>query len=159
MRVVNSPGRPQRATIRDRQGAPLEQRLNEVLARMGEAARLIREERQERERQRKKWEEEEQRQLKAQKQAEVKQARYRRLEELVDRWRAQEDLKAFVEVIRKRMEVARPELIPAARAWVEWANEYIDQSHPEDALFFEPLLEHGTSEFWHYSSPRAPYRL
>jgi hypothetical protein len=53
------------------------------------------------------------------------------------------------------MEDARPELIPAAEAWVKWAEEYLEEHHPADPLFFEPPIQRGTSEFWHYSTPSA----
>jgi hypothetical protein len=38
------------------------------------------------------------------------------------------------------MEDARPELVPTAQAWVKWAEEYLEEHHPADALFFEPLV-------------------
>lgn len=153
VRIVNSPDPSQRATVRDRGGAPLEERLNEVLARMAEAARLIRERREERDRQRKKWEEEDRRRAEARQRAEVEGARLRRLEELVKLWQQQEALRGFIEVVRKRMQEARPELIPAAQAWIEWAEAYLDEHHPADALFFEQLIQPGTNAFWHYHRP------
>jgi hypothetical protein len=56
------------------------------------------------------------------------------------------------------MEEARPELIPAAQAWVKWAEEYLEERHPADPLFFEPLIQPGSSEFYHYSTISAePY--
>jgi hypothetical protein len=46
-------------------------------------------------------------------------------------------------------------LIQAAQAWVKWAEEYLEEYHPADALFFEPLIQPGSSEFYRYSTPRA----
>jgi hypothetical protein len=158
IRVANSPDQPQRATVRDRSGAPLEVRLNELLARMAEAARLIRERHEEQERQRKKWEEEARRREEARQQAQLERARLRRMTELVELWQEQEGLRGFLDVVRKRMEDARPELIPAAEAWVKWAEDYLEERHPADALFFEPLIQPGSSEFYHYSTTNAgPY--
>jgi hypothetical protein len=153
IRVINSPGQPQHATVRDRAGASLEDRLNEVLARMAEAARLIREDREARERQRRKWEEEEKRRAEARQRAELEQARLRRVHELVEVWQMQNALRGFLDVVRKRMEVVRPEFIPVAQAWIDWVEEYLDSNQPADPLFLEPLIQPGTSDFWHYSTP------
>jgi hypothetical protein len=153
IRVANSPAQPQHATVRDRSDAPLEGRLNEVLARMAEAARLIRERREEQERQRKKWQEEARREAESRQRAQLEGARLRRMEELVELWQRQERLRGFLDTIRKRMEVARPELVPKARAWVDWAEGYLENNHPADALFFEVLIKPETSAFYHYSTP------
>ncbi len=158
IRVVNSPIQSQRATVRDRSGEPLEGRLNELLARMSEAAQFIRERREDQERQRQKWEEEARRREEARQQAQLERARLRRMTELVELWQEQERLRGFLDVVRKRMKVARPELSPAAQAWVKWAENYLKERHPADALFLDPLIQPGSSEFYHYSTTSAgPY--
>ena len=155
MRVMNSPLRAQGA-VRDRLHLPLEMRLNEVLAMMAVSARMLREEREAAEQQRKEWEEEARKAEESRKRLELEGARLRRIDELVERSMKQEALRAFLDVVRKRMEVARPELVPTAQAWVDWAETYLKKQHPADPLFFEPLIEHGTSAYWRYSTPRQP---
>ena len=49
------------------------------------------------------------------------------------------------------MKEAREELVPNARAWVDWAEAYLDDHCPVNVLFFEKLLEHGSHGFYRWS--------
>jgi len=151
IRVINCPGPSQTSTIRDRAGHPLEERLGELFHLMKDAARRLKESREAEERRRKEWEEENRRREKERQQAELERARFRRMDKLVSHWQRKEALRRFLDVVRERMKVARPELVPSAQAWVAWAEAHLEDNHPEDALFLEPLLEHGSSAFWEYS--------
>lgn len=155
IRVVNHPGPSQAATVRDRTGTPLESRLGTVLGMMRDAARRLRENREAEERRRKAWEEENRRREEERRRAELERARFRRMDALVDRWRRHEALRSFLDVVRERIKVARPKLVPVAQGWIDWAEEYLEKDHPEDALFFEPLLEHGSSAFWQYADSHS----
>ena len=57
----------------------------------------------------------------------------------------------MVEAVKERMQVAREELRPAAQAWVEWAEDYLDHHRPVDVLFFEKLLDRQTEGFYHWT--------
>jgi hypothetical protein len=155
IRVMNHPGPSQAATVRDRTSAPLESRLGTVLSLMKDAARRLRENREAEERRRKAWEEDSRRREEERRSAELERARFRRMDALVDRWRKHEELRSFLDVVRERMKVARPKLVPMAQGWVDWAEAYLEKDHPEDALFFEPLLEHGSSAFWQYADSHS----
>ena len=154
IRAINGPWRTRAVRVGDRVNAPLETRLNEVLATMAETARLLKEEREAEEKRRREWEEQAKRREEKRERAELEAARVRRIEELVELWQRQEALRGFLNVVRDWMKVARPEVVPTADAWVQWAEAHLEAHHPADALFFEPLLKRDSSAYWHYAQPR-----
>jgi hypothetical protein len=140
LRIGNAPGYPQHAMFRDRANDPLEQRLNGFLARLAESAVLIKvrreaEEQRARERVAKQKAREEARMKVA-----VERARFRRVEHLARLWQRREALLGFVSAVKEGMKDARPELVPAAQAWVNWMEAHLEERNPVDVLFFEPLL-------------------
>lgn len=151
LRIPNAPCLPQHASWRDRAKEPVEQRLNAVLAGMAEAARGIRERREAQERAKQEWEEKEKRIAEARRKAELEGARFRRLEHLAMLWQRRETCLKFLSAVKERMKVARPELIPTAQAWIEWAEAYFEDHQPTDPLFFEPLLEHRSQGYHHWT--------
>jgi len=150
LRIGNAPGHPQKAMMRDRAHEPLEQRLNGFLARLAESARLVKAEREAAELQRQKRAAAEKARQEAQEKAEVEGARFRRVEHLARLWRRREYLLGFLAAVKERMKVARPELVPTAQAWVDWAEAYLEHHRPVDVLFFEPLLDRDASGFHHW---------
>jgi hypothetical protein len=151
IRIVNSPFHSQRSAWRDRHGTPLEERLNEVLAGMAEAARVLKEQREEAERRQREWEEEQRKQEEARERAELAQARHRKLADLSRQWQEWEAIHRFLEAARDRMKVARPELVPTAQAWLDWAEAYLDEHRPTDVIFFDRVTERDDHDFWHYA--------
>ena len=136
---------------KDRAKEPLEQRLNGFLARLAESARVLKEQREAEEERRKKREADEKARAEARQKAEVEGARFRRVERLARLWQRREEMLAFVAAVKERMKVARPELVPAAQAWVDWAEKYLEDHRPTDRLFFEPLLDRGKEGFYRWT--------
>ena len=68
--------------MRDRANEPLEQQLNEYLARLGEAARVLKVQREVEEERKRKWAAEEKAREEARQKAELEGARFRRVEHL-----------------------------------------------------------------------------
>jgi hypothetical protein len=151
LRIKDAPGPLQHGVFRDRVTLKLEQRLNGFLARMAESARLLKEQREAREEEQRKWEAEARAREETRQIAEVEGARFRRIERLARLWQRREAVRGFVEAVKERMKVARRELVPAAQAWVEWAEKYLDEHHPEDPLFFEPLLDRKSNGYYHWT--------
>jgi len=58
---------------------------------------------------------------------------------------------AFVAAVKERMKVARQELVPAAQAWVDWVEKYLEDHRPTDPLFFEPLLDRSKQGFYRWT--------
>jgi hypothetical protein len=72
------------------------------------------------------------------------------VEHLARLWQRRETLLRSVIAVEERMKEARPELLPAAQAWVAWAEACLDDHRPTDPLFFEPLLDRKAPGFHHY---------
>jgi hypothetical protein len=150
LRIGNAPGHPHHGRVQDRANDQVEQRLNQFLARLAESARILKAQREAAELQRRKWAADEKARQEAQEKAEVEGARFRRVEHLARLWQRRETLLRFVAAVKERMKEARPELVPAAQAWVDWAEAYLDDHRPTDPLFFEPLLERNAPRFHHF---------
>jgi len=117
------------------------QRLNEVLAGMAEAARVLRERREEAERRQREWEEQRRQDEEARQEAELAHARHRKLADLSRQWQERERIQRYLEAVRERMKVARAELIPTAEAWIDWAQAHLDEHRPAAVVFFDKLIE------------------
>lgn len=151
LRIGNAPGYPQHAMFRDRANDPLEQRLNGFLARMMESAGLIKAQREAEELERQTREARKKAREDAQQTAELEGARFRRVEYLARLWKRREAVLMFVAAVKAGMKDARPELIPAAQAWVNWIEAHLEEYNPADVLFFEPLLTRDTRAFYRWS--------
>ena len=151
LRIENASGHPQRATMRDQATGRLEQRLNGFLARLAEEAKALKAQREAAELQREKWAAAEKAREEARQKAEVEAARFRRVDHLARLWQRRETLVGFVAAVKERMKIARPELVPAAQAWVDWTEAYLEEHRPVDVLFFEPLLGRNVEGFYHWT--------
>jgi hypothetical protein len=107
---------------------------------MAEAARVLRERREEAERRQRAWEEERRKDEEARQQTELTRARYRKLADLSRQWQDWERIQRYLDAVRERMKVARPEVVPTAEAWVKWAREHLDNHRPTDVIFFDRLM-------------------
>jgi hypothetical protein len=150
LRIGNAPGHPHHGRAQDRANDLLEHRLNQFLARLAEAARALKYQREAAELQQQKWAAAEKERKEAEEKAELEGARFRRVEHLARLWQRRETLVRFVAAVKERMQEARPELVPAAQAWVDWAEAYLDDHRPVDVLFFEPLLDGDSSGFYRW---------
>lgn len=132
----------------DRKDLPLERRLNEVIAALVEGAAAKKHAREVAARRQLEQQEESRRREEARKKAEIDRARFRRLERLARLWRRRETIDAFLAAVKERMREARPELVPTAQAWTDWAELYLDEHRPVDVLFFQKLLEPDSHGFY-----------
>lgn len=132
----------------DRKDLPLERRLNEVIAALVEGAAAKKHAREVAARRQLEQQEESRRREEARKKAEIDRARFRRLERLARLWRRRETIDAFLAAVKERMREARPELVPTAQAWIDWAELYLDEHRPVDVLFFQKLLEPDSHGFY-----------
>lgn len=137
----------------DRLKQPLELRLNEVVAALAESAVRRKRQRAEAAREAEERAREQRRQEEARKKAELDRARFRRLERLVRVWHRREAVAGFLAAVKERMKDARPELVPTAQAWIDWAEDYLDRHRPVDQLFFLKLTGREGPDFYRWSSP------